>query len=43
MATYAPIIKVYVRLIQLGRRTIDQVPANIRDKVQEALNEANKT
>lgn len=42
MANYAPIVKVYVRLIQLGRRTIDQVPANIRAKVQQALDEAAK-
>lgn len=42
MTNYAPIIRVYVRLIQLGKKTIDQVPASIRAKVQEALDEANK-
>ena len=32
-------IQVYVKLIFNGRRTIDQVPASIRDEVIRALTE----
>lgn len=32
-------VRVYVRLIKLGYRTIDQVPAKIREQVREALAE----
>lgn len=30
--------QVYVALIRAGRRTLDQVPANLRDAVEAALN-----
>ena len=30
-------VQVYVKLILSGRRTIDQVPASIRDEVIQAL------
>lgn len=40
MANYAPIVKVYVRLIQLGKKTIDEVPAIIREQVKKALETA---
>ena len=32
-------VEVYVRLIQLGRKTIDDVPKIIRDQVVEKLKE----
>ena len=31
-------VKVYVSLIRKGRKTIDEVPENIRDLVQKELN-----
>lgn len=31
-------VKVYVSLILKGRKTIDEVPENIRDLVQKELN-----
>lgn len=34
---YSAIVNVYVRLIRLGRKTIDQVPPVIRKQVEEAL------
>ena len=33
-------VEVYVRLIQLGRKTIDNVPKIIRDQVVEKLKES---
>lgn len=32
-------INVYVSLVRAGRRTLDQVPANLRAAVEAALNE----
>lgn len=32
-------IKLYVKLVQLGERTIDKVPAKYRENVQAILNE----
>jgi hypothetical protein len=32
-------IELYVKLIQAGKRTIDQVPAEIREAVKAALGE----
>lgn len=31
------IIKVYIALVKSGRRTIDEVPKNIREDVQKLL------
>lgn len=30
-------VEVYVRLIQMGRKTLDEVPMIIREKVKERL------
>ena len=35
-------VTVSVQLIQAGRRTIDEVPENIRQAVQDQLNAANQ-
>jgi len=35
---YSAIVNVYVRLIKMGRRTIEQVPMIIRAQVESALN-----
>lgn len=37
MRDYSAMIKIYVRLIQMGKRTIDDVPECIRDDVKKAL------
>jgi len=34
---YSAIVKVYVRLIQMGLKTIEQVPKIIRSQVEAAL------
>jgi hypothetical protein len=31
-------VEVYYKLIKFGRKTIDQVPENLREAVQEMLN-----
>lgn len=37
MDNYTPMVKVYVLLIRMGRRTIASVPDVIRPQVEEAL------
>lgn len=37
MADYSAMVKVYIILIRMGRRTIASVPAIIRPQVEEAL------
>lgn len=34
-------IKLYVKLVQLGERTIDKVPVKYREDVRAILNETN--
>ncbi len=34
-------VTVYVKLIQAGKRTVEQVPEHLRQKVQELLNQDN--
>lgn len=33
-------VQVYVKLVQAGRRTLESVPDNLRDLVEQALNES---
>ena len=35
-------IKLYVKLVKAGRKTIDKVPIKYRDEVQAILNESNE-
>ena len=35
-------IHIYVTLVKAGRRTIDQVPAHLREEVQKMLEEENE-
>jgi hypothetical protein len=37
MRDYSAMIRIYVRLIRMGKRTIDEVPEVIREEVRKAL------
>lgn len=37
MRDYSAMIRIYVRLIRMGKRTIDEVPEAIREEVRKAL------
>lgn len=37
VAASTPIVKSYVTLVQVGKKTIDEVPANLREEVAEIL------